>query len=210
VDKISITPITLFLNADLTEKSVMLLLLLGSLWCWIIILESLISLWQFNQLIKSINSDPHQSLKKIYLEGYYAAQLDIHNETFGDKKARIHEALNRAGRNFANTLQGGLPNLAIISSVAPFIGLLGTVWGIMNSFSNIAEIQDTSLAVVAPGISQALAATAYGLAAAIPASFAYNKLGVWYSNLGQKLSDHLEAYTIVILKKMNKEENNGL
>ena len=73
--------------------------------------------------------------------------------------------------------KGALPNLAVISSVAPFIGLFGTVWGIMTAFSGIAQSQDTSLAVVAPGIAEALAATAYGLAAAIPASVGYNRIG---------------------------------
>ena len=77
--------------------------------------------------------------------------------------------------------EGGLPNLAVISSVAPFIGLFGTVWGIMTSFVGIAAAKDTSLAVVAPGIAEALAATAYGLAAAIPASIGYNRIGAAFS-----------------------------
>ena len=84
--------------------------------------------------------------------------------------------------------EGGLPNLAVISSVAPFVGLFGTVWGIMASFAGIAAAKDTSLAVVAPGIAEALAATAYGLAAAIPASVGYNRIGAAFSRIGQRWS----------------------
>ena len=79
-----------------------------------------------------------------------------------------------------------MPNLAVISSVAPFVGLFGTVWGIMSSFAAIAQAQDTSLATVAPGIAESLAATAYGLAAAIPASIGYNRIGAAYARLGQE------------------------
>ena len=88
--------------------------------------------------------------------------------------------------------EGGLPNLAVISSVAPFIGLFGTVWGIMTSFAGIAQSQDTSLAVVAPGIAEALAATAYGLAAAIPASIGYNRIGASFAKLGQEVAHYIE------------------
>ena len=77
----------------------------------------------------------------------------------------------------------------MISSVAPFVGLFGTVWGIMTSFAGIAEAKDTSLAVVAPGIAEALAATAYGLAAAIPASVGYNRIGAAFRAAAAELGD---------------------
>ncbi len=83
-------------------------------------------------------------------------------------------------------MERGLPFLATIASSAPFIGLFGTVWGIMNSFSAIAQSQDTSLAVVAPGIAEALFATAIGLVAAIPAVMAYNKFSTDLARLGQR------------------------
>ena len=84
--------------------------------------------------------------------------------------------------------------LAIIASVSPFIGLLGTVWGIMASFIGIADSRDTSLAVVAPGIAEALAATAYGLAAAIPASIGYNKLAASIGRTMQMFGDVIEEH----------------
>jgi biopolymer transport protein ExbB/TolQ len=85
-------------------------------------------------------------------------------------------------------LQSGLPILATVGSTAPFVGLFGTVWGIMNSFTGIAAAKDTSLAVVAPGIAEALLATAIGLVAAIPAVIFYNLANVFLSNCSERLS----------------------
>ena len=95
--------------------------------------------------------------------------------------------MTRASVAILMRAEGGLANLAVISSVAPFVGLFGTVWGVMASFVGIAAAKDTSLAVVAPGIAEALAATAYGLAAAIPASIGYNRIGAAFSRVGQRL-----------------------
>jgi biopolymer transport protein ExbB/TolQ len=95
--------------------------------------------------------------------------------------------MTRAARDLLLGAESGLPNLAVIDSVAPFIGLFGTVWGIMTSFAGIADARDTSLAIVAPGIAEALAATAYGLAAAIPASIGYNRIGAQFSRLAASL-----------------------
>ncbi len=91
-------------------------------------------------------------------------------------QARIDRSMDVAIAKEAGTLQRGLPVLATVGSTAPFVGLLGTVWGIMNAFIEIAAQQNTSLAVVAPGIAEALLATALGLLAAIPAVIFYNKL----------------------------------
>ena len=98
--------------------------------------------------------------------------------------------MRRVAQALLGRLDSGLPSLAVISSVAPFIGLFGTVWGIMTSFASIADANDTSLAVVAPGIAEALAATAIGLAAAIPASIGYNRLASAIGRVAQSL-DHL-------------------
>ena len=106
--------------------------------------------------------------------------------------------MSRVGRELMTKAEGGLPNLAVISSVAPFIGLFGTVWGIMTSFAGIAQSQDTSLAVVAPGIAEALAATAYGLAAAIPASVGYNRIGAAFSRAGQQVAHYVEDKALAI------------
>ena len=96
--------------------------------------------------------------------------------------------MRRVAQALLGRLDSGLPSLAVISSVAPFIGLFGTVWGIMTSFASIADANDTSLAVVAPGIAEALAAI--GLAAAIPASIGYNRLASAIGRVAQSL-DHL-------------------
>jgi biopolymer transport protein ExbB len=97
--------------------------------------------------------------------------------------------------------EGGLPNLAVISSVAPFVGLFGTVWGIMSSFAAIGQAQDTSLATVAPGIAESLAATAYGLAAAIPASIGYNRIGAAFARLGQDMASFVEERALALLAR---------
>ena len=98
-------------------------------------------------------------------------------------------------------LRGFLPfaGPAVIASVAPFVGLLGTVWGIMTSFVGIAAAKDTSLAVVAPGIAEALAATAYGLFAAIPASVGYTRIGAAFSRAGRAMGALVEEWAVALV-----------
>ena len=117
--------------------------------------------------------------------------------------------MTRSGLDLLASAEGGLANLAVISSVAPFVGLFGTVWGIMASFVGIAAAKDTSLGVVAPGIAEALAATAYGLAAAIPASIGYNRLGAGFSRLGQQML-HLAADRAAELTRDNWPMRGGV
>jgi biopolymer transport protein ExbB/TolQ len=116
----------------------------------------------------------------------------VSGESIGEQRARIEQTMNRTGRALMRRFEGKLPNLAIISSVAPFIGLFGTVWGIMTSFAAIAAAKDTSLAVVAPGIAEALATTAFGLAAAIPASVGYTRLGAALGMSAAEIGDWIE------------------
>src|SRR5207248_5723999 len=96
-------------------------------------------------------------------------------ETAGERRERVERAMRLALNGEMRHLEARLPFLATLGSAAPFIGLFGTVWGIMRSFAGIAAANNTSLAVVAPGIAEALFATAMGLAAALPAVVAYNK-----------------------------------
>jgi biopolymer transport protein ExbB/TolQ len=112
-----------------------------------------------------------------------AGELEAHedapdSESRGERRARIERAMRAALKTELQHLEVGLPFLATVGSASPFIGLFGTVWGIVNSFTSIAQQKDTSLAVVAPGIAEALIATALGLAAAIPAVIAYNQIAV--------------------------------
>ena len=131
-------------------------------------------------------------LSPVVEAGHRAAAMAVAGKSNSEARLRVTEAMSRAARVLLTEAEGGLPNLAVISSVAPFIGLFGTVWGIMVSFSAIAAAKDTSLAVVAPGIAEALAATAIGLAAAIPASIGYNRIGASLARAGEALQHQIE------------------
>ncbi len=195
MDPITLSPIVLFLQAGLVGKSVMIILLLASIWCWLLIIEG----WFAAHALKSATrraalGDVRPPLKAVFLAGRMAREKTIRGEGVSERKQRLAEAMNRAARQTIRDADRALPLLAIIASVTPFIGLLGTVWGIMASFAGIAESRDTSLAVVAPGIAEALAATAYGLAAAIPASIGYNKLAASIGRTTQVLADVIESH----------------
>jgi len=196
----ALTPLGLFLDAGLVAKSVLLLLLAASIWCWVLIVEGL---WRIGRLSKAIHGVcfgeqyPTSGLLVPIIEaGRQAATRAIPGETVGESRKRVADCMHRAAQILLGRIEGGLPNLAVISSVAPFVGLFGTVWGIMVSFAAIGEAKDTSLAVVAPGIAEALAATAIGLAAAIPATVGYNRLGASLAHAGQKLHDLIEESAV--------------
>jgi biopolymer transport protein ExbB/TolQ len=186
----SLAPFALFLEAGPVAKAVFILLLAASIWCWVLIIEGA---WAISRLRRAIRAGRQQPLPEllspIVEAGRRAATLSFSGETAGETRVRIAESMQREAQALIVRIEGGLPNLAVISSVAPFIGLFGTVWGIMVSFSSIGEAKDTSLAVVAPGIAVALAATAIGLAAAIPATFGYNRLGASLARAAEQLHD---------------------
>ena len=191
---IELSPVALFLQAGLVGKTVMLLLLAASIWCWYLIALGSYSLVKLKaSLDASKQGAARHPIDLILAEGEKAARRSRRGETIGEKQARLIDAMNRTARHIIRSADKGLPALAIIASVTPFVGLLGTVWGIMASFAGIAESKDTSLAVVAPGIAEALAATAYGLAAAIPASIGYNKLAAGFASFTSMLGDFIEA-----------------
>jgi biopolymer transport protein ExbB/TolQ len=193
MDHTSLSPLAMFLNAGPVGKLVMALLILASIWTWVLIVETTLAVVRIGKAAKEARAGgPIGVLEPVAAAGREAFALDLPDETIGDKRNRIADHMSRAAREFLTRAEGGLPNLAVISSVAPFVGLFGTVWGIMTSFAGIAASQDTSLAVVAPGIAEALAATAYGLAAAIPASVGYNRIGAAFSRLGQQVSHYIE------------------
>lgn len=132
-------------------------------------------------------------LASISHAGASAASLSYPNETHSEAKLRIETAMRHKAAEIIEAAEGGLPTLAVIASSAPFIGLFGTVWGIMTSFIGIAASKDTSLAVVAPGIAEALAATAIGLVAAIPAAIAYNRLGAALTRSGRRMGRLIDS-----------------
>ena len=188
--------VTLFLNADIVVKGVLLLLLVASVWSWAVIVDKL---WRLGAVSRSArahearaaaarspaelwtgSAEPGDPAGQVLIAGLEESRIEVaaNAETIGERRERVERAMRLALNGELRRLETHLPFLATLGSAAPFIGLFGTVWGIMRSFAGIAAANNTSLAVVAPGIAEALFATAMGLAAAIPAVVAYNKLTV--------------------------------
>lgn len=175
----------LIMNADPVVKAVMTGLVLASVACWAIIFEKVVRLMKLSSDVKKLEAAAKGDTPPTrgFVRRLLAAAEDEHahgstNEGRSETRGRLERAMRTAMRSELHRLEVGLPFLATIGSAGPFIGLFGTVWGIMNSFTAIATQKDTSLAVVAPGIAEALFATALGLAAAIPAVVAYNSISV--------------------------------
>ncbi|GGH31900.1 Cell division and transport-associated protein TolQ [Cribrihabitans marinus] len=185
----------LFARATLIVKLVMLMLIAASIWAWAIIIQKIINyraarreasrfdraFWSgepLDELFDQIGPQPEGSSQKIFASGMIEWRRSHRTDgaLIAGAQARIDRSMDVAIAKEAETLQKGLPVLATVGSTAPFVGLFGTVWGIMNAFIEIAEQQNTNLAVVAPGIAEALLATGLGLLAAIPAVIFYNKL----------------------------------
>ena len=193
----------LFLQADPIVKGVMILLVLASLGCWTIIVDKLLRLASVRRQARAFEAAAragerlHPQLPgppgRIVAAGHEAWRDQDPSESRAERRERIERAMWAALAVDMRRLQPGLPFLATIGSAAPFIGLFGTVWGIMNSFSAIAKSQDTSLSVVAPGIAEALFATAIGLVAAIPAVIAYNKLATDLGRVQQSFASGITA-----------------
>lgn len=202
----------LFMQADMIVKLVMLMLILSSIWCWAIIFEKIKTVksanrratkfedafWSGESLdklydrVKQSKSDP---MLATFVAGMDEWKIAVNDQNGSAMQAGLQQRVERAmnveiGRSMGK-LERNMTFLANVGSAAPFIGLFGTVWGIMNSFTAIAGSQNTSLAVVAPGIAEALFATALGLVAAIPAVIAYNK----FSSDLNSYADRLEAFT---------------
>jgi len=196
---------SLFLRADFVVKSVILMLIGCSVYSWAVIIEKF-------RLFKKINLESEEFEEKFWksksAETFYnSLPVDVENPTaslFKDTMQSLLKAKSKTNLNerMASILEvniekqiskidKGFTFLATVGSTAPFIGLFGTVWGIMNSFQSIAISRNTSLAIVAPGIAEALFATALGLLAAIPAVVAYNK----FNNDSKKYSQRLENFS---------------
>jgi len=195
----------LFIRADFIVKSVILMLIGCSIYSWAIIIEKF-------RLFKKINLESEAFEEKFWksksAETFYnSLPVNLENPMallFRDSMQTLLKAKNKSNLSERMssvlevniekqivTLEKGFTFLATVGSTAPFIGLFGTVWGIMNSFQSIAISRNTSLAIVAPGIAEALFATALGLLAAIPAVVAYNK----YNNDSKKYSQKLENFS---------------
>jgi biopolymer transport protein TolQ len=185
----------LFARATITVKAVMIMLIVASFWSWSIIIQKLITyraaraeadrfdraFWSgepLDGLFEEIGTTPSGRSQRVFAAGMTEWRRSHRSDggLIAGAQARIDRSMDVAINKEAEGLRKGLPILATVGSTAPFIGLFGTVWGIMNAFIEIAEQQNTNLAVVAPGIAEALLATGLGLLAAIPAVIFYNKL----------------------------------
>ena len=195
---------SLFLRADVVVKSVIIILIAASIYSWAIIIEKF-------KMFKKINQSTVEFEEKFWksksAESFYnnlpankddpmsnvfrkTMQVVLKSRSRGNLSEKLTGLLESNIESEVNFLERNFSFLATVGSTAPFIGLFGTVWGIMNSFQSIAVSRNTSLAIVAPGIAEALFATALGLLAAIPAVVAYNK----FNNDSKKYSQRLENF----------------
>ena len=202
----------LFLRADIVVKSVILILIACSIYSWAVIIEKI-------KLFKKINQSSEEFETKFWnsksAESFYnnlpsnvndpmalvfkdAMQNLLKRKSRTDLNARITSMLETGIEKQMSKITKGFTFLATVGSTAPFIGLFGTVWGIMNSFQSIAISRNTSLAIVAPGIAEALFATALGLLAAIPAVIAYNKFNNDSSKYSQRLENFSKRFLTII------------
>jgi len=196
---------SLFIRADFVVKSVILMLIGCSIYSWAIIIEKLRlfkkidleseefekNFWKSKSAETFYNSLPENLENPMALLFKDSMQTLLKTKSKSNLNERMRTMLEINIEKQMVTIEKGFTFLATVGSTAPFIGLFGTVWGIMNSFQSIAISRNTSLAIVAPGIAEALFATALGLLAAIPAVVAYNK----YNNDSKKYSQKLENFS---------------
>lgn len=213
----------LFLQADWVVKLVMILLLLASVWVWAIVFEKVTTLRKMNraadgfedrfwsggsldELFMREGEQPMHPLAAVF--GAAMREWRRSANASGAAVAGVKERVERAmtvtiGREMER-LERWMVFLASVGSVGPFIGLFGTVWGIMNSFSAIAGMQNTNLAVVAPGIAEALFATAIGLVAAIPAVLAYNKISSDLARYAARLEGFATEFAAIVSRQADQ------
>ena len=202
---------TLFTRADFIVKSVIIMLIAASIYSWALIFEKykvfkkifkssdefeeeFLNSKSVKTLFEKTSSDTNDPMTVVFRSGanYLMQNKSQSQDVLTEKVKRVMDvAIDKEVEKYENKLTF----LATVGSVAPFIGLFGTVWGIMNSFQSIAISRNTSLAIVAPGIAEALFATALGLLAAIPAVVAYNK----FTSSSRKFTQKLENFTQTFL-----------
>ena len=211
----------LFLQADWIVKIVMLGLLGASVWSWAIIVDKSMLYGRANRQMNAFERVfwSGQSLEELYqqtqdrpsvgLGAIFVAAMkewkrshEQNAASFIGMQARLDKVLDVAISRESDGLEKRLGFLATVASASPFIGLFGTVWGIMNSFTSIAASKSTNLAVVAPGIAEALFATALGLLAAIPATIAYNKLSADSNKLIGRLESFADEFATILSRQL--------
>jgi len=208
---------SLFFRADPIVKFVMIGLFVSSIWSWAIIINKIKMIRKMNNVTKKFEDLfwSTSSLEDLYTKTESKNDnpmiaifnksmiewLKLRNSKIKDKiENRLNNVLVNSINNEINKLEKNMIFLASLGSAAPFVGLFGTVWGIMNSFQAIGITKNTSLAVVAPGIAEALFATALGLIAAIPAVIAYNKLSSIFDNYSIRLETFAQEFVNRVTK----------
>jgi biopolymer transport protein TolQ len=221
----SISILALFLHAHIVVKLVMIGLLAASVWCWAIVVDKMILFGRFKRQMDAFEQVfwSGQSLEELYrtlsnrnntgMPALFVAAMREWKRSHEGARAAIASLETRIDKVMDVTilreterLQSKLLVLATIGSSSPFIGLFGTVWGIMTAFQSIAASKNTSLAVVAPGIAEALFATAIGLVAAIPAVIAYNKLSSDATALGGRLETFADEFSAILSRQIDERQ----
>jgi len=211
--------VSLVSHADPVVKGVLILLVFFSIWCWTVMVEKFVGMSKANAAIGRLEDkletgtledminytdDKKHPLALVIDAGnaeWREGSGEHAHEALHEVRDRIEHAMRLELSNEIRRLNKGLPFLATVGSAAPFIGLFGTVWGIMNTFTSIGANRDTSLATVAPGIAEALIATGIGLAAAIPAIMAYNKLSTDMGRYSGRLGTAVGLYSGRLAKR---------
>jgi biopolymer transport protein TolQ len=219
----SMSLISLFLQADIIVKAVIIGLLLASVWSWAIIIDKSIlyarirkqmdvfekTFWSgqsLEELYRSLSGRTPQGMASVFVAAMREWKRSFEagaRSQFG-LQTRIEKVLDVTIAREVGRLENRLLFLATVGSAGPFVGLFGTVWGIMNSFQSIAASNNTSLAVVAPGIAEALLATALGLLAAIPAVVAYNKLSSEAGRIGDRLEGFADEFSAILSRQADE------
>ncbi|MFV0243751.1 MAG: protein TolQ [Qingshengfaniella sp.] len=222
MEPIDFSLLALFARATLTVKLVMLLLIGASVWAWAIIIQKHIAyklarhqarafdsaFWSgepLDGLYAEIGDAPRSAPQRIFVAGmteWNRSQRDS-GGMIPNASARIDRSMDVVIARETETLNAGLPFLATVGSTAPFVGLFGTVWGIKHAFEQIAQQQSTNLAVVAPGIAEALLATGLGLLAAIPAVIFYNKLSADSARITGGYETFADEFATLLSREMD-------
>ena len=215
--------IALFLQAHWVVKTVMLGLLACSVWVWAIAIDKIFlysrtkramdrfeqAFWSgqsIEELYRSLSAKPTQSMAACFVAAMREWKRSFESQTrsFAGLQMRIEKVMNVSIAREVERLERRLLVLATVGSAGPFVGLFGTVWGIMSSFQSIAASKNTSLAVVAPGIAEALFATAIGLIAAIPATIFYNKFISEVNRQAQRLEGFADEFSAILSRQIDE------
>ena len=219
--------IGLFLRADIVVQLVLLVLLVASIWSWAIIVDKYLrmrrlyedadrfeeSFWSggsLEELYERIGSHPSDPMSLLFASAMRewqrttASGRGLENRLHAGLQSRIGQVMQLTMDREMERVERYMGFLATVGSTAPFVGLFGTVWGIMNSFQSIAATSNTSLVVVAPGIAEALFATALGLVAAIPAVVAYNKFSTDIGRFASRLDGFASEFSAILSRQLEE------